>query len=117
MIMNGVNNLLKKQVLCKDDALAESFWAENISDVENTGNIVENLCNEKLHGEMNYISEDGLEGFVGESRSSFMDEERNEEIITKGDEELVARKILNEIMRIIAKGMHMGMMTQWMAMV
>jgi hypothetical protein len=29
----------------------------------------------------------------------------------------VARKILNEIMRIIAKGMHMGMMTQWMAMV
>ncbi len=29
------------------------------------GNIVEDLCDEKLHGEMNYISKDGVEGLLG----------------------------------------------------
>jgi len=29
------------------------------------GNVVEDLCNEELHGEMSYIFEDGVEGFVG----------------------------------------------------
>lgn len=30
----------------------DSFRSENIRDVENMGNIVEDLCNEKLCGEM-----------------------------------------------------------------
>jgi hypothetical protein len=45
--------------------LAESFQAENIGDVENMCNIVEDLHNEELHGEMDYISEDGVEGSIG----------------------------------------------------
>jgi hypothetical protein len=40
MIVNGVNNLSKKQVLCKDDSLMESFRAKNIHDVENMGNTI-----------------------------------------------------------------------------
>jgi len=55
----------KSEFSCKDDALAESFWVQNIDDVENMGNVVEDLCNEELHGEMSYIFEDGVEGFVG----------------------------------------------------
>jgi hypothetical protein len=46
VIMDGVNNLLKKQVSCKDDALVESFWVKNIGDVQNVGNTVEDLRNE-----------------------------------------------------------------------
>jgi hypothetical protein len=46
--------------------LEESFQVENIGDVENMGNIVEDLHNEELHGEMSYISKDGVEGFIGE---------------------------------------------------
>ncbi len=34
----------------------ESFGDENIHDMENMGNIVEDLRNEELHGEMIYIS-------------------------------------------------------------
>jgi hypothetical protein len=60
---------------------------------------------------MNYIFEDGVEGSAGECRSDSMSEERNEQNIAKGGEEVVARKILNEIKRTIAKGVHMGMMT------
>ncbi len=86
--MDGVNNLLKKQVLCKDDALVENFQAKNISDVENMENIVEDLRNEELHGEMSYISKDGVEEFVGESGSNFMNEEINEKNIVKGDEKV-----------------------------
>jgi len=33
MIMDGVNNLLKKQVSCRDDALVKSFRVMNIGDV------------------------------------------------------------------------------------
>jgi hypothetical protein len=36
--------------------LVESFRVRKIDDVENMGNIVEDLCNEELHGEMSYIS-------------------------------------------------------------
>jgi hypothetical protein len=74
MIMDGVNNLSKKQVACKDNPIVESLWVENIGDVENMGNIVEDLCNQELHGEMNYIFEDGVEGSVGESRYDSMNE-------------------------------------------
>ncbi len=38
-------------------------------------------------------------------------------ILWKVMRRLVARKILNEIRRTITKGMHVGMMTQCMAMV
>jgi putative component of toxin-antitoxin plasmid stabilization module len=70
MIMDGVNNLLKKRIPCRVDALAESFLAENIGDVNNMGNTVEDLRNEELQGEMSYIFKDGVEGFIGESRSN-----------------------------------------------
>jgi hypothetical protein len=38
-------------------------------------------------------------------------------ILWKTMRRLVAKRILNEIRRIIIKGMHMGMMTKCMAMV
>jgi len=53
--MDGVNNLSKNHISYKDDALAKSFRTENNNDVENVGNTIEDLCIEKLHGEMNYI--------------------------------------------------------------
>ncbi len=65
MIVDGVNNFSKKQVSCKDNSLVESFRVENIRDVDNMGNRVEDLCNEELRGEMVYISEDGVEGPLG----------------------------------------------------
>jgi len=68
MITDGVNNLLKKRISCRVDALAESFLAKNIDDVNNMGNIVEDLRNEELQGEMSYIFKDGVEVFIGESR-------------------------------------------------
>jgi hypothetical protein len=57
-------------------------------DVQNMNNIVEDLHNEELHGEMIYISKDGAERFVGESRFDSMNEERNEENIVEGDEKV-----------------------------
>ncbi len=88
MIMDGVNNLLKKWVSCKDNVLAKSFRAKNISDVENMGNRIEDLCNEELDGEMSYIFEDGVEGSIGESRFDSMNEEGNEKNIVEGNEEV-----------------------------
>jgi pyridoxal biosynthesis lyase PdxS len=81
------------------------------------GNIVEDLCNEELHGEMNYISEDGVEGFVGESGYDSMNEEKNEKNIVEAMKRLVAKFFLNKIKRTITKEMYLGMMTQCMAMV
>jgi hypothetical protein len=49
--MAMVNNLVKKQVSCKDDYLPKNFWAKNIDDFENMGSTIEDLCNEELHGE------------------------------------------------------------------
>jgi len=74
VIMDGVNNLSKKRVSCRDNALAENFQAKDIDDVENMGNIVEDLHNEELHGEMSYIFEDGVEGPVGRFGSNSMNE-------------------------------------------
>jgi hypothetical protein len=68
--------------------LEKNFKVKNISDVENMGNIIEDLCNEELHGEMSYISKDGVEGSVGESRFDFMSEERNEKNIPESDEKV-----------------------------
>jgi hypothetical protein len=74
VIMDGVNNLSKKWVSCRDNALAENFQAKDIDDVENMGNIVEDLHNEELHGEMSYIFEDGVEGSIGKFGSNSMNE-------------------------------------------
>jgi hypothetical protein len=46
-------------------------------------NTIEDLCNEKLHGEMSYIFEDGVEGLVGEFGFDSMNEERSEENIAE----------------------------------
>jgi len=42
--MDGVNNLVKKQVSCMDDSLLDGLQLENIVDFENMGNIVQDLC-------------------------------------------------------------------------
>ncbi len=68
--------------------MKESFWVENISDVENMGNTIEDLRNEESHGEMNYISKDGVERSIRESESDSMSEEKNENNIAKNDEEV-----------------------------
>ncbi len=91
--------------------MAKSFWAENISNVQNMRNTIEDLHNEELHGEMSCIFKHGVEGFIGESRFDSMSEEINEDNIVEGDEEVGGGKILNEMRRIINKGMHVGMMT------
>jgi len=88
VIVDGVNNLLKKRVSCKDNSLAESFRAKNIRDAKNMGNRVKDLCNEELCGEMIYIFEDGVEGFVGEFGSDSMNKEGSEKNIAKGNEEV-----------------------------
>jgi hypothetical protein len=56
--------------------------------VENMGNTIEDLSNDKLHGEINYIFEDGVEGFVGESGSNSMSEKISENNIVEGDEKV-----------------------------
>jgi hypothetical protein len=74
VIVDGVNNLLKKRISCKDNSLVESFQAKNIRDAKNMGNRVKDLCNEELCGEMIYVFEDGVEGFIGEFGSNSMNE-------------------------------------------
>ncbi len=91
--------------------MEESFQVENIGDVENMGNIVQDLHNEELHGEMSYISKDGVEGSIGEFGFDSMSEEKMKKILRKAMRRLVAKKILNEMKRTIINGMHMGMIT------
>jgi len=100
MIMDGVNNLSKNQISYKDDALSKSFRTENNDDVENVGNIVEDLCNEKLHGEMSYIYEAGVEGSIGEYGPNSMNEEGNEKNIGKGDEKVSGKENFEKIRTI-----------------
>jgi len=68
--------------------LVESFQVKKIDDVENIGNIVEDLCNEELHGEMSYIFKNGVEGSIGEFGSNSMNKEGSEENIAEGNEEV-----------------------------
>ncbi len=56
--------------------------------MEIKGNIIEDLRTEKLHGEMNYIFEDGVERSFREFGFDSMSKERSEENIVKGDEEV-----------------------------
>jgi hypothetical protein len=88
MIMDEMHNLSMKRVSCRDVSLIKSFPAKNIDDVENVGNVVEDLRNEELHSEMIYISEDGVEGSIGEFGSYSLNEEGSEENIVEGDEEV-----------------------------
>lgn len=81
---NGwANNLSKKWVSCRDNALVKNFQAKDIDDVENMGNIVEDLHNEKLHGEMSYVFEDGVERSVGKFWSDSMNEKEGKRILRK----------------------------------
>jgi hypothetical protein len=68
--------------------MAKNFQTKNMRDVENMSNIVEDLHNEKLHGEMIYISKDGVEGSIGEFEFDSMSEERSENNIVEGNEEV-----------------------------
>ncbi len=86
--MDGVNNLVKKQVSCRDDYLPKSFRVENIDDFENMGNTIEDLCNEELHGERSYISKDGAQSFIGEFEFDSMSKEGSEKDIAKGNEKI-----------------------------
>jgi hypothetical protein len=52
------------------------------------GNTTEDLHNEELRGEMIYISEDGVEGFVGDFGFDSMSKEGNENNIVEGNEEV-----------------------------
>ncbi len=52
------------------------------------GNTVEDLRNEELHGEMSYISKNGVEGSIREFGSDSMNKEGSEENIVEGDEEV-----------------------------
>ncbi len=65
--MDGVNNLVKKKVSCKDNLVPNSLRLENIIDCENMGNTVENLYIEELHGKQSHISKDGMQGSVCKS--------------------------------------------------
>jgi len=71
-----------------DDSLVESFRAENVHAMENMGNTIEDLHSEELRGEMIYISKDGVEGSIRESRFDFMNEKRSEKNIVKSNEEV-----------------------------
>ncbi len=92
VIMDGVNNFSKKRVSCKDDSLVKNSLAENIYDVENMGSRVEDLCNEKLCGEMIYIFEDGVERSIEESRCNYMSKEGNEKNIAKNDKKVGSKE-------------------------
>jgi len=81
MIMDGMNNLSKKWVSCRDNAFAENFQTKDIDDVENMGNIVEDLHNEELHCEMSYIFEDGVEGSIGKFGFNSMNETEMKRIL------------------------------------
>ncbi len=56
--------------------------------MENMGNKVENLRNEESCGEVICISEDGLEGSIGEFGFGSMSEEGSEKKIMEGNEEV-----------------------------
>jgi hypothetical protein len=103
VIVDGVNNLLKMQVSCKDNSLMENFQAKNIRDAENVGDIVENLHNEGLCDEMIYIFKDGVERFVAKSRFDSMNDERSEENITEGDEEVGSEENFEQLLTLLKK--------------
>ncbi len=86
--MDGANNLMKKQVSCRDDSLLDGLQLENIADFENMGNIVQDLCNDELHGEGSYTSKDGVQGSACESSSNSKSKKGNEDDIGEGDKEV-----------------------------
>jgi hypothetical protein len=64
-----MNNLMKKQVSCKDNSLPSGLQHENIVDFRNMGNTFEYLCNEELHGEGRYTLDDDVQGFGFDSKN------------------------------------------------
>ncbi len=81
--MDVTNNLVKKQVWCKDNSLPNGLQHENIVDFRNMGNIIQDFCNEELHGEGSYTSNDNVQGSSFDSKNK----EGNEDDISEcGDE-------------------------------
>jgi hypothetical protein len=60
------------------------------------GNIIDDLHDEELHGKKSYISKDRVEGSIGHSRSDSISEERIEEDIVEGDDEVSIGKKLEQ---------------------
>ncbi len=85
--MDGVNNLVKKWVSCRDNSLFNGLWPENIIDFENIGNTIHDLCNEELHGERCYTSKDGVQAFLCDSSFNSRSKDWNEDDIGEGGEE------------------------------
>ncbi len=77
--MDGVNNLTKKQVSCKDGSFPDGLRPKNIIDFENMGNTIQDLCNEELHGEKSYTFEDGVQGSLCNFSFDSRSEEQNED--------------------------------------
>ncbi len=87
-IMDVMNNLAKKQISCKDNSLLDGLWLEYVLDFRNMGNTIQDLCNEELHGEGNYTSNDNVQGSSFDSNN----EEGNEVDIGERDEEVRAQE-------------------------
>jgi hypothetical protein len=85
--MDGVNNLVKKQISCKDDSLPDGLQPKNIIVFENMGNTIQDLCNEELHGKGSYTFEDGVQGSMCKSSFDSKNKEGSEDDIGKGHEE------------------------------
>jgi hypothetical protein len=68
--------------------LPDGLWLDNIIDFENMGNIVQELCNEELHGKGSYTSEDGVQGSVCNFGSKSSSKEGSGDDIGEGDEEV-----------------------------
>jgi len=87
LTMHVINNYMKKQVSCRDDSLPDGLQPENIVDFENMNNIVQDLCNEELHGKGNFTSKEDVQGYACDFGSDFRSEEGSEDSIVEGDEE------------------------------
>ncbi len=77
------------------------------------GNVIQDLCNEKLHGEGNYTWDDGVQGSGSNSRN----EEGTEDDIGECDEEAQALENSKLDEKEINKRMGVGMTMQNMMMV
>ncbi len=78
---------MKKWVSWKDDSLFDGLHPENIVDFENMGNTIHDLCNEELHGEGSYTSEDNVQGSMCKFGFDSRNKEGSEDDIGEGDEE------------------------------
>ncbi len=71
--------------------------------MENVGDIVDDLHNEELCGEMIYIFKDGVERFVAKSRFASMSKEGSEKNIVAGDEEVGSEENFEQLLTLLKK--------------